>query len=150
MVITDENFNEHFFPIQGQRPLRGQVMARFTHHAELVDGIEKRQIIDLLQKRGSAISATKVMQKVCHASRIDSVRVPQEMLKDLLEGLTEEEVAAKPYEFVLEMHYYTKPENIPIDNPHWEQISILNEEQLRCKILDGEQARGALVSSIEE
>ena len=133
-MITDENFHEHFFPLQGNRPQKGQVIARFSHDAELVDGMEKRQIIRLLQQDGSAIPATKVMLKLCHASRADAIRVPREMLSDLIAGMSEDEVAAKPYLFVLEMHFYTKPENIPVDS-HWEQISILNADQLTCKVL---------------
>lgn len=74
-------------------------------------------------------ATAQVMRKLLFASEIDSYKVPRQMAEDLLSGMTEEEVNKKPYKYKLEMFFYSKPEHIPKDDPHWSSISILNLDQ---------------------
>ena len=39
--------------------------------------------------------------------------------------MTEDDVAKKEYEFVIESFYYTNREYIPKNDPHWETIEIM-------------------------
>ena len=56
------------------------------------------------------------------------------MAEDLLAGMTEEDVALKPYKYTLEMFFYSNPNNIPKDDPHWSIISLLNLDDLIGKM----------------
>jgi hypothetical protein len=60
------------------------------------------------------------------AHQKDAIRVPLEIAKDLISGMTEEEVAKKPYKYTLEMYFYTQKENVPSNNPHWFIVNLLN------------------------
>jgi len=127
IVITEENFSNYFRDVRVSAPERGEVIAQYSACAELVDGNEKRQIISLLTSTENKMEATaQVMRKLLHASEIDAYRVPRMMADDMLAGMGEDEVAAKPYKYTLEMFFYSKPENVPKDDPHWSCISVLN------------------------
>jgi hypothetical protein len=126
--ITAENFDSYFFDVRKNGPKKGQVMAKFSAVAELVDeGRLKRDVIDLLlnHPRGGE-AASKVMRKLGGAIERDSYKIPREMAEDLALGLTVDEVAAKPYRFVIEHFFYTQKEFVPVDDPHWELIPVLN------------------------
>lgn len=126
--IDERNFHEYFFDVRRNRPKEGQILAKFTAIAEFVDGPHKRDVIKLL-KMDKAKQASAVMQKIHHAKEPDCYRVCREMCEDLVSGLTDEEVASKPYEFVLEAFYYTQREHIPKDDPHWSTIQLLEYDQ---------------------
>ena len=126
--IDERNFHEYFFDVRRNRPKEGQILAKFTAIAEFVDGPHKRDVIKLL-KMDKAKQASAVMQKIHHAKEPDCYRVCREMCEDLISGLTDEEVAAKPYEFVLEAFYYTQREHVPTDDPHWSTIQLLEYDQ---------------------
>lgn len=148
--INEKNFSEFFKDVRNTVPERGEVMAQYTAVAELVDGNEKRQIISLLTSTENKMEATaQVMRKLLFASELDAYRVPRMMAEDMLSGLSSEEVASKPYKYTLEMFFYTKPENIPKDDPHWSSISLLNldefvgkkESSINAKILSEEESK---------
>jgi hypothetical protein len=126
LEITEQNFAEHFFDVRQNKPQRGQIMACYSAMAELVEGNEKRQLVELLQRTDKAVPASQVMRKLLCASEADSVRVLKQMAEDLISGLTVEQVLAKPYKYKFEMFFYTKLENVPKDDPHWSVISLLN------------------------
>lgn len=126
VVITEENFGEYFFDVRMHKPQRGQVMARYTAVAEFIDGPMKQDIIGLLLKYNKAEAATKVLRKLGCATEKDSIRVCKEIVQDLMNGMTPEEVEKKPYEYTMEAFFYTKKEYVPIDDPHWSVISIAN------------------------
>jgi hypothetical protein len=122
--INKDNFGEYFFDVRQHRPKAGQIMAKFKAQAVFGEGPEKYHLIQAL-KMGKAKEAAQVMRK-CHLAREpDCYRVCREMTQDLLEGLSEQEVAAKEYKFVLEAFYYTKKEYVPKDDPHWETIKLI-------------------------
>ncbi len=142
--ITDDNFEKYFFDVRKHKPEKGQVIACYTSMAEFVDGYEKRHIISLLQGAECPEAIVQVMKKLNHASEEDAYRVPKLMAKDLLKGMTYEEVATKPYKFKMELFYYTDVKHIPADNPHWSCISIINLDEfddglkITSKIIDDE------------
>jgi hypothetical protein len=126
MQITSENFSEHFFNVRDHKPRKGDCIARFRAIAELIDGFEKRQMIELLKKPNTAVAIGTMMRRLAHAVEEDVYKVPQQMGADLLEGMTEEEVAKKPYEFMMELYFYTFPENVPQNDPNWAIINIVD------------------------
>jgi hypothetical protein len=128
--IDEKNFSDYFKDVRTELMDRGDVMAQYTASAELVEGNEKRQIISLLKDTEGKMEATaQVMRKLLFARELDAYRVPRMMAEDMLSGMDENEVAAKPYKYTLEMFFYTKPEHVPKDDPHWSTISILNLEE---------------------
>ena len=122
--ITQENFGEYFFDVRKNRPKQGQIMAKYAAVAEFVDGPEKRDIIRLIQM-DKAYQAAQVMKKIHLAKEPDCYRVLREMCQDLIDGMTEEEVEKKPYEFVLEAFFYTNREYVPKNDPKWETIDLI-------------------------
>lgn len=125
VIIDEKNFEEYFFDVRKHSPKRGQVMARYAAVAEFIDGMMKKNIIDLL-KKDKAIAATQVLRKLGCATEKDSVRICKEICQDMLSGMTDEEIEAKVYKYIIEVFYYTEQANIPLDDPHWSVISIKN------------------------
>jgi hypothetical protein len=125
MKINENKFEDYFFDVRRYKPQKGQVIAKFTAIAELIEGKMKRDLIDLVKHKDKAEVATKVMRKLGCAIEKDSVVVLRKITEDLL-VMTEEEVLIKPYEYVCEMFFYTKAEHVPLNNPHWSIISIMN------------------------
>jgi hypothetical protein len=147
--INEENFNQYFKDVRISMPEKGDIIAQYTAVAEFVDGNEKKQIISLLTSTENKMEATaQVMRKLLFASEEDAYGIPRKMAEDLLSGMTEEEVAQKPYKYTLEMFFYTQPDNVPKDDPHWSSISVLNlqefldkkESPIQAKILSKEES----------
>ena len=134
MNIDEDSFEEYFFDARRHKPQRGQVLAVYAAMADFVDGFEKRQLIDLMQKTDKCLPAAQVMRKLCHAVEPDCYRVPREMSEDLAAGMTEDEVAEKPYRYKVEIFYYTQVEYIPKDDDHWSCVSLLNLDHYLGKI----------------
>ena len=133
LVINESNFNEYFFDVRLHKPKPKQVMASYTVIAELNDGPEKRQIIELLRLTDKVSSAIQIVQKGLSAKERDSYRLLREMAEDLLSGMSVEDVAAKPYQFTMELCFWTQVEHIPRNDPHWACVSILNLEDYFAK-----------------
>lgn len=129
LEITEENFHQYFFDARRFNPKKGHVLAAYSAVAEFTDGPEKRQIIELMRTTDKAEPASQVMRKLLFAKERDAFRVPREICEDLLGGMSVEEVASKSYKFIMEAFYYTNPELIPTDDPHWSCISLLNLEE---------------------
>jgi hypothetical protein len=124
IVIDDKNFHQFFFDVRKHGPKNGQVMAKFSAFALFGEGNEKRDIINLL-KGGRVFQAAMIMNKIYCARTPDCYRVCREICEDMISGMTEDEVANKEYEFVIESMFYTKKEYIPKNNPHWELLTSL-------------------------
>jgi hypothetical protein len=133
LVIDDSNFDEYFHDVRKTSPQEGEVMVCYSQSAEFVEGTEKRHMIQLLKMDGKIEPATQVMRKLLFACDKDAIRVPKEMLKDMVAGMTDDEVAEKPYDYTVEMYFYTKPEYLPEDDPHWTQITIVNMEDFLAR-----------------
>jgi len=124
IVIDKSNFSNYFFDVRHHRPKAGQVMAKFSAVALFGDGPDKRDLIKVL-RRDKAKAAAQVMQKIHCAREPDSYRVCREICEDLIGGMTDDQVAKKEYEYVLEACYYTQKEYVPKGDPHWETIDVL-------------------------
>lgn len=124
VVIDSSNFKDYFFDVRRFGPKKGQVMAKFSAVAIFGDGPEKRDLINVL-KRDKAQAAAMVMRKIHCAREPDCYRVCREMCEDMLNGMTDEQVSKKEYEFVLEAFYYTKKEYVPKNDPNWEVIEVM-------------------------
>lgn len=138
--ITDENFNEYFFDVRTNEPKRGQIMACYSAIAFFGDGNEKRQILDLLMYTDKMVACAQVMRKLLLTSEVDSYRIPRLMAQDLASGMSRDEVARKEYKFVFEMMFYTEPQHVPQDDPHWKSISLLNLNEFLDKKEDIEES----------
>lgn len=123
LVIDDSNFDDHFFDVRKHGPKAGQVLAKFRAAAMFVDGPHKHDVIKLL-KIDKAQQATMVMRKIHHAREPDCYRICREMCEDLIAGMSDDDVAKKEYEYILEAFYYTQKECVP-DDPHWETMQLL-------------------------
>ena len=124
--ITEDNFDQYFFDARMHKPERGQILARYSAVAHLVDGNEKRNLLDLLENTDKMVALVQVMRKLFLAIERDSYRVPIQMAEDLLSGMARNEVAKKEYKYTAEMFFYTKPEYVPKNDPHWQGVSVLN------------------------
>lgn len=124
--ITNENFDKYFFDVRRHRPQAGQIMAKFTAAAVFGDGPEKWDIIRLL-KIGKVQQAVMVMRKIHGAREPDCYRFCREICDDLLNGMTDQQVAEKEYEFVMELFFYTRREYVP-DDPHWQTIDLIKQQ----------------------
>jgi len=143
LIITEENFEEYFFDVRRNKIKPGQVMASYKAKASFVNTHMKWDIIDLL-KKDKAVAACSVMKNFHGAVFLDSVRVPKEMVKDLISGMSESEVADKDYEMTVEYFYYTDRENIP-DDPHWSCISVRNLNEFVTTMDDGSMIKSKIV-----
>ena len=127
LEINETNFEQYFFDIKKNKPQPGQVLAKYTAVAELVEGNLKSDIIDILMNKQYPQAAVQMMRKLAMSSEADSIRVLIEMCQDLLNGMSVEEVSNKPYKFVIEFFFYTKKEYIPNNDPHWSVIELINK-----------------------
>lgn len=123
IVIDGSNFEDHFFDVRKHGPKAGQVLAKFKAVAMFGNGPHKHDIISLL-KIDKAQQASMVMQKIHHAKEPDCYRLCREMCEDLMSGMSDNEVAQKEYEYILEAFYYTQRECVP-DDSRWETIQLL-------------------------
>ena len=142
-VIDENNFEEYFFDVRRHKPQRGQIMARFGAYAEFIDGMMKKNIIDLL-KKDKALAAIQVMRKLGCAVERDAIRICKEVCDDLAFGMTDDEVEKKIYNYEMESFYYTKKEYVPLDNPHWTVISVKNLDEF----LDAKKNRVKMTAKI--
>jgi hypothetical protein len=122
--ITSENFKDYFFDIRQNRPKAGQIMAKFTAIAEFVGEGAKKDMIYLMTL-DKAHQASMVMRKIHGAKEPDCYRVCREIAEDMLAGKSEQEIIDKPYEFVIELFFYTQREHVPKNDPHWETIQLM-------------------------
>jgi hypothetical protein len=126
LVINEQNFDQYFFDVRKHKPQKGQIMAGYTAVADLVDGPDKRFLIDMLGRENQAQAATRVMRKAFLAHEKDAIRIPLEIAKDLASGMLKEEVAKKTYKYTMEMFFYAKEEYVPKNDPHWFVVSLAN------------------------
>lgn len=155
LVIDASNFDQYFRDVRKCRPERDDVMARYSAIAEFIDGMMKRDIIDLLLNKDKAVPATQLLRKIGGAIERDAVRVCKEICQDLASGMTSEEVEKKPYKYTMEFFYYTKKKYVPTDDPHWSIISLNNLDEfldksnqkctIKTRIIEPEEENGGEV-----
>ncbi|MEI8270947.1 MAG: hypothetical protein WCG45_06300 [bacterium] len=129
LVIDEKNFGEYFKEVNNtNRPQKGEIIARWTGMANLVEGHLKKDLLYLLETTSKAEAATQVLKKLAHATEKDSIRLCKDLCKDLC-SMTKDEVEKKEHSYQVEFFYYTKQEYIPLDDPHWEVISLINLDE---------------------
>jgi hypothetical protein len=139
LIIDENNFEQYFFDVRRHKPQKGQIMVKYTAIAEFVDGLMKKNIIDLLHKN-KAEAAVSVMRNLGCATEKESIRIVREVCDDLVYGMTKEDVEKKIYKYTLESFYYTQKENFPLNDPHWVLINVKNMDEFldasnkKCKI----------------
>lgn len=143
MELSNEEFAERFKDIRHHTPEPGQVIARYRAKAELIEGYEKQNLMDLLFMADKALPAVQVMSSIFCAIEEDAVRVPLEIAEDL-QKMPYAEVLAKPYPYTIELLYYTHPEYIPTNDPHWSSVSVLNLDEF-CTTEDGIQIKSKIL-----
>jgi hypothetical protein len=87
------------------------------------------------------------MRKLLHAHDADAIRVPRQITEDLIAGMSHDEIAKKKYRYTVEVFFYTQPEYIPTDDPHWSSVSLLNLNQFIDKEDDNDDDNGLIVKS---
>ena len=134
-IINEENFDRYFKDVRQNKPEKDDIIAKYSAIAEFVDGGEKRQIISLLMTTEDKMEATaQIMRKLLFASERDALKVPRIMAEDLISGMSTDEVAEKLYKYKVEIFYYTKKEHLPLDDPHWSSISIIDMNEIDSKV----------------
>lgn len=119
-------FKEHFFDVREHKAKKGQILARYRAVAHFVDAWVKRNVIKMLQRNPlGAEGAVKVLHKMCGAIESDAIRVALQMSDDLIDGMTEDEVAKAEYKMIVEFFFWTQAEHVP-DDPHWSKIDIID------------------------
>lgn len=141
--INSSNFGSYFADVRHFLSKKGDVIARFRAVAELIDGFEKREMIELLKKPNSARAVSQMMRKLANAMEPDTYSVPIAMAKDILAGMSDDEIAKKPYEYTIELFYYAQPEYVPKDDLNWTIISIVNaKDYITSKEVTTDAIRG--------
>lgn len=122
--LTEENFTTYFYDVRKkQKPLPGMSLVRFRATAELINGDIKQSIVNsLLFNKSGYLVAPKLFQKSLGVTEKESIRLCLEILND---NISYEEILNKPYSFTLEILYWTYPELIPANDPHWQIIKLL-------------------------
>jgi hypothetical protein len=125
--ISEKNFTDHFFDVRKHpKPEKGQKMARWQAKADFVDGWVKRHVAQLLASNtAGAEGAVNILQRLVGAKERDAIRVAREMCQDLVDGMAIDKILEKPYNFVIELFYWVKPELVPND-PHWSVMEIID------------------------
>jgi hypothetical protein len=126
LIIDESNFSQYFFDVKTHKPQKGQILAKYTATAELVDGELKKDILKLIKSENKVLAGVKVLEKLGCTSEPEAVRVCTLMAEDLLSGMSDKMVLKKVYKYRLEAFYYSKQEYVPIQDPHWTIISIAN------------------------
>lgn len=129
LIIDSTNFDKYFFETIKHKPKKGQVLARYTAMAELVDGDVKNAIINtILNSKIGGDMAVQILKNTCHATDNYAESVAKDIANDLSGGMSVCDVKDKPYKLQIEYFYWTEIDNIPKDDVHWELISITNAE----------------------
>lgn len=127
----EENIWENFKDVKlERRPEKDDILVRYTAIAELVDGEDKKELINLIFSDGRMMSAINFMRNLFCAIEEDSYRVPKEIIKDYSEKkMSVEEILEKPYRYQMEKLFFTKDKFFPKDDPHWQRINLISLEK---------------------
>lgn len=150
LVIDENNFETYFRDTSKNVPEQGDVMAKYTAVAEFVYGDLKQDIVRLLKTSDfGAKTSLQLMKKLGKASEKEALKLVKNICADLYGGMTDQEVLAKPYNYILEMCFFTKKEYVPEDDLHWEVLTINNLDNfLDVKESYTRDSEGRLVKKI--
>jgi hypothetical protein len=125
LVIDQSNFDKFFFDVKKTGPKPGQVMVRYVANAELIAGDEKMYLIDLLVTNPlGAEMGVQIAKNAFGAQDSDAIKLCKSIARDLIDGMTRQQVLEKPYKYTLERFFWSKEEYVPKDDPHWQVIKV--------------------------
>ena len=139
--LSNPNFTKYFRHIDSSKPEKGDILAKFGAIAEIVEGQDKDDLINLCLEDDSAKASSNMMRKIFHAAEWDVYGIPRHITEDCLNGMSVEEMKQKIYSYAMELFFYTKPEYMPQrDDPdakYWSLIQIVNlEDYLKIEVKD--------------
>ena len=137
-IIDETNFDQYFKEVEKGSPEKEDVIAVYTALAELCGGEIKKDIIYLLQTYPEigAKQAITIATKLCKTNYEQALKLVTDICKDLFDGKDYDFVYNKVYEYIIEIYYYTKAENIPENNRHWNKVTIQNYDDYIRKLKD--------------
>ena len=106
-----------FFDATNHEGKPGQIAVCYNNSVELLDCPFKDMLIEILQT-GDAGKAVNLLTKVGKASSLGAYQVCKDMTTDLLKGSVGV-VKHKSYKYIIQLFFYTLPENFPKDDEHW-------------------------------
>ena len=56
-IIDEKNFDQYFFDVRINKPQKNQVLVKYSAMAELVDGVMKKNLIELCKKDKSVLDS---------------------------------------------------------------------------------------------
>jgi hypothetical protein len=126
--INDDNFEQYFTSVKkGKKPEKCQVLASWRAAGDFEGGWVKKNVLEILvSNKSGAEPAIRVMRNVVGAIEKDAIRICREMANDFMDGMSEDEIMAKPYRFVLEQFYWVEPKYVPENDPHWTIIKTID------------------------
>lgn len=129
LIIDESNFNKYFKDASTNKPEKGDLLVRYRACADFVYGDLKKDVINLLSNSDfGAKSCIQILKKLAKTTEKEAIKLTKNICEDLYKGMTEDEVLAKPYPYLFEMFFFTKKEYIPVNDKHWECITITNLE----------------------
>ncbi len=129
-VIDETNFGQYFRELNKDIPQKGDVLSVYRAMAELLSGDIKKDIVNLLktEMEVGAKQAIQIAVKLCKTNEKEAIKLVKEICTDLHDGKSEDYIMDKPYQYMVEIFYFTKPEYVPNDK-HWSFISIKNIDE---------------------
>jgi hypothetical protein len=130
LIIDESNFSQYFRDASKFPPQKGDVLVCYRANADFVYGDLKKDVVDSLSNSTfGARTSIQIIKKLAKTNEKEAVLLTKKICEDLYGGMTEDEVLAKPYSYLFEMFFFTRKENIPVDDKHWECMSITNLEE---------------------
>ena len=150
--LSHPDFPKYFRYTETSKPEKGDIIAKFGAVAEIVEGMDKDDLIDICLQPDSAHAAAQMMRKIFHAAEWDAWGVPRQITEDLVNGMSEAEIKQKPYSYAMELFFYTKPEYMPkaddSDFKYWSLIRIVNlDDYLKIEVKNESEVKGSLQES---
>ena len=130
LVIDETNFNEYFRDASKCLPKQGDILVRYRAIADFIDGDFKKDVVfQLCNSSFGARASIQLIRKLGKTNEKEALLLAKKICEDLFGGMTEQEVLAKAYPYMLEMFFFANKDHIPKDDKHWECITITNLEE---------------------
>ena len=111
--------------IRRHKAEKGDILATYTASAFFIEGWLKKNVIDLIHQ-DKIEKAVSVCVKIVQMIQDDADRVCKEIYDDLAAGMSIDEVEKKEYNMIIQCHCWMKPDEFPVEDPHWSKIELLN------------------------
>jgi hypothetical protein len=130
LTIDESNFSQYFRDASKFPPRKGDILVCYRAKADFVYGDLKKDVVDLLSNSTfGAKTSIQIIKKLAKTNEKEAVLLTKTICEDLYSGMTEDEVLAKSYSYLFEMFFFAKKEHVPIDDKHWECMTITNLDE---------------------